>query len=195
MTPHFAAMTWLNPPAFVHQIGETLIVTTADRTDFWRETFYGFTRDNGHFLHAPVIGDFTAEVTVQGDYETLYDQAGLMLRLSPSHWIKAGIEYTDGAPVFSTVVTSGQSDWATMPLPFDASTIRLRLTRHAEAIRVQVAQPGGHWIMARLAYLPPTDPAQIGIMACAPERSGFVARFSGFSVGLAISRSLHEEHP
>jgi uncharacterized protein len=189
----FANMTWLNPPASAVINGDEISVTTADRTDFWLKTFYGFTRHSGHFLHAPITGDFTAEVTVQGDYHTLYDQAGLMLRLSDTHWIKAGIEHTDGAPVFSTVVTNGHSDWATMPLPFDASTIRLRLTRHAEAIRVQLAHPHGHWIMARLAYLPPHDPAQIGIMACAPERSGFTARFSNLIIGPAIPRTLHED--
>jgi uncharacterized protein len=190
----FASMTWLNPPAASQITDSTLTVTTADRTDFWRETFYGFTRHSGHFLHTPVTGDFTAEVTVQGDYETLYDQAGLMLRLFDTHWIKAGIEHTDGAPVFSTVVTNGKSDWATMPLPFDATTIRLRLTRHAEAIRVQVQHPQGHWIMARLAYLPPESLAQIGIMACSPERAGFTARFSGLKIGPAIPRTLHEDH-
>lgn len=194
MTHTLAQMTWLNPPASSSLQDGALHVTTADRTDFWRATFYGFTRDTGHFLHQPITGDFTATVTVQGDYDTLYDQAGLMLRLSDTHWIKAGVEHTDGAPVFSTVVTNGWSDWATMPLPFDGRTIRLRLTRHAEAVRVQVGHPDGHWIMARLAYLPDL-PAQIGIMACAPERSGFTARFSDFTLGPAIPRTLHEDHP
>jgi uncharacterized protein len=195
MTSPFDQMSWLNPPASTSLAAGTLQVTTHDRTDFWRRTFYDFTRDTGHFLHQTVTGDFTAAVTVQGDYTTLYDQAGLMLRLSDTHWIKAGIEHTDGAPVFSTVVTNGWSDWATMALPFDAATIRLRLTRHAEAIRVQVAHPDGHWIMARLAYLPPDMPAQIGIIACSPERSGFTARFSDFTLGPAIPRTLHEDHP
>jgi uncharacterized protein len=191
----FSDMTWLNPPAHAAMDGDAITVTTADRTDFWRETFYGFTRHSGHFLHTSISGDFTAAVTLQGDYHTLYDQAGLMLRLSDTHWIKAGIEHTDGAPVFSTVVTNDKSDWATMPLPFDAAIIRLALTRHAEALRVQVCHPNGHWIMARLAYLPPDDPAQIGIMACSPERAGFTARFSGFTLGPAIPRTLHEDHP
>ena len=59
-----------------------------------------------------VTGDFTAEVTVDGRYEALYDQAGLMIRLSESNWIKAGVEYTDGEPYFSTVVTNDTSDWS-----------------------------------------------------------------------------------
>ena len=41
-------------------------------------------------------GDFSAEVLVNGYYEELYDQAGLMLRVDALNWIKAGIEFTDG---------------------------------------------------------------------------------------------------
>ncbi len=34
---------------------------------------------------------YSIEATVTGDYEALYDQAGLMLRLDERNWIKAGI--------------------------------------------------------------------------------------------------------
>jgi uncharacterized protein len=184
-------MVWLNPPALAVPLPDGLVVTTADKTDFWVKTFYGFTRHSGHFLHHPVTGDFSAEVTIEGQYNTLYDQAGLMLRLSDDIWVKCGVEHTDGAPVFSTVVTNGQSDWSTMPLPISAQTLRLRLTRHADAIRVQVRAPDQTWIMARLAHLP-DGPAQIGIMAASPERAGFTATFRAYTCGPAIPRSLHD---
>ncbi len=190
----FGDMTWLNPPAAMTEGADGLTVTTGPATDFWRETFYGFTRHSGHHLAHPVSGDFTARVTVTADYQALYDQAGLMLRLSDTHWIKAGIEHTDGQPVFSTVVTNGQSDWATLPLSFPASPITLRLTRHGSAVRVDVQEPSGLWRMTRLAHLP-DGPAMIGPMACSPERGGFAATFSNYTCGPAIPRALHEDHP
>ncbi len=190
----FDDMTWLNPPADVVTGVEGLTVTSRQNTDFWRETFYGFTRHSGHHLAHPVSGDFTARVTVTADYQALYDQAGLMLRLSDTHWIKAGIEHTDGQPVFSTVVTNGKSDWATLPLSFPASPITLRLTRHGDAVRVDVREPSGRWRMTRLAHLP-DGPAMIGPMVCSPERGGFTATFSDYTCGPAIPRALHEEHP
>ena len=52
--------------------------------------------DSGHAFLKPVSGDFTASTTVTGAYETLYDQAGLMLRIDATHWVKTGIEFTDG---------------------------------------------------------------------------------------------------
>lgn len=194
---NFADMEWLNPPASCGETPGGLEVVTSGATDFWRETYYGFIRHSGHVLHQPVTGDFSAEVTVAGDYHTLYDQAGLMLVVSETQWIKCGVEVTDGRAVFSTVLTNGQSDWATMPLPFPADRLRLRLTRHGDAVRVQVKDPtavsGGGWIMARLGYLP-DGPARVGIMACSPERAGFRAVFSDYTCGPAIPRALHEDH-
>lgn len=185
-------LKWLNPPENVTQDGDVLRVTTGDKTDFWRGTFYGFYRDNGHFLHQRVEGDFTAEVSVGGDYRVLYDQAGLMIRLSESHWIKAGIEHTDGKNYFSVVVTNTMSDWSLVEVPGATTDIRIRLTRHAEAIRVQYYDPlEGTFVPVRLAYFPPTVAVDVGMMCCSPQRSGFEATFKRFRVGEAISRDLH----
>lgn len=184
-------MTWLNPPAEAVETPGGMEVVTGEKTDFWRETFYGFIRHSGHFLHETVQGDFTAEVTIAGHYRALYDQAGLMMLLSDQHWIKCGIEVNDGVPVFSTVVTNLRSDWATMPLPFDASRVRLRLSRHGDAVRVDVARPEGGWLLARLGYLPGGMPARVGIMACSPERARFRVEFSDYRCGPAIPRDLH----
>jgi regulation of enolase protein 1 (concanavalin A-like superfamily) len=186
--------SWLNePPAWRHENGE-LSLCTGVETDFWRETFYGFTRDSGHARLHPVSGDFTAGVTVRGAYETLYDQAGLMLRIDAANWIKTGIEFTDGLMHFSVVVTRGVSDWSVIPLP-DAKPVddvMVRLTRHGDAVRVQFSVAGSPWQMARLCPFPATD-ARIGMMACSPQRAGFEASFADFTVGPAISRELHAD--
>ncbi|MDG4853044.1 MULTISPECIES: DUF1349 domain-containing protein [unclassified Mesorhizobium] len=193
MTSDFAGMAWLNPPPH-HVFGDgTLHVRTGKETDFWRETFYGFRRDNGHFLYRPVAGDFSAEVTVKGEYKALYDQAGLMLRLSETHWIKAGIEYTDGLAYFSVVVTNDASDWSLVSIPTDPDGVRIRLTRHAEAIRVQYLEAAdGRWKPVRLAHFPVSRSVNVGMMCCSPQREGFEVMFSGFSVGPPIARELHD---
>ncbi|PBC05185.1 DUF1349 domain-containing protein [Mesorhizobium sp. WSM3860] len=193
MTSGFAGMAWVNPPPH-HVFGDgTLHVRTGKETDFWRETFYGFRRDNGHFLHRPVAGDFSAEVTVKGEYKALYDQAGLMLRLSETHWIKAGIEYTDGLAYVSVVVTNDTSDWSLVGIPTDPDGVRIRLTRHAEAIRVQHLDAAhDRWKPVRLAHFPVSRSVDVGMMCCSPQREGFEVMFSGFSVGPPIARELHD---
>src|SRR5215213_7006301 len=95
---------WLNEPAQWSSQGGVLSVTTDRATDFWRETLYGFTRDSGHFLGLPTAGDFTVQCRVRAEYDQLYDQAGLMVRLDERHWVKTGVEFTDGARMLSTVL-------------------------------------------------------------------------------------------
>ncbi len=186
--------SWLNEPAEWSGDASELSFATNKATDFWRETFYGFVRDNGHAFLTPVSGDFSASAIITGDYEQLYDQAGVMLRIDERNWIKTGIEYTDGMMHFSVVVTNTVSDWSVIPLPnaSPSSELHVRLTRHDNAVRVQYAIGGPKWQMARLAPFTATD-AHVGVMACSPERQGFRARFRDIAIGPAIARKLHED--
>lgn len=185
---------WLNEPARWQGDETALQVTTDIATDFWRHTFYGFERDSGHAYLCDVSGDFTASATVIGDYRHLYDQAGLMLRLDERNWIKTGIEYTDGLMHFSVVVTREVSDWSVIPLPEarPEDPVAVRLTRHGDAARVQFSVAGRPWQMARLAPFSGDD-AQVGVMACSPQRAGFEASFQKIEIGPPISRELHAD--
>jgi regulation of enolase protein 1 (concanavalin A-like superfamily) len=168
-------------------------VETGDQTDFWRETFYGFRRDSGHFLHRRVEGDFSAEVTVRGRYEALYDQAGLMARLSETHWVKAGSEYTDGRVYLSVVVTNNVSDWSLFALPADLDAVRVRLTRQQEAIRIQFLDASDRlWRPVRLAFFPTSRALDVGMMCCSPQRAGFQAELSDFRIGPVAATGLHD---
>ncbi|MFI1357745.1 DUF1349 domain-containing protein [Streptomyces sp. NPDC020898] len=187
----FDDMQWLNEPPRWSVNEGTLVVTTADRTDFWRETFYDFIRDDGHFLAREVTGDFTAQVTLAGEYETLYDQMGLMLRVDQANWIKTGVEFTDGRAHLSCVITRDHSDWSVVATPEVGDEITLRMTRHGTAVRVQYLTTGGEWQLLRLGYLPLPVTCQVGVMSCSPQRAGFTGRFSDFAITEPISRDLH----
>lgn len=184
--------TWLNEPPEWRLEGEVVSIVTGKDTDFWQETFYGFRHDDGHALLRPVEGDFSASATVIGKYSHLYDQAGVMLRVDASTWVKAGIEYTDGLMHFSVVVTREVSDWSVIPLPLatPSDPVHVRLTRHDDAVRVQYAIRDAAWQMARLSPFS-AGPAAVGVMACSPQRSGFEATFRDIRVGSPIARQLH----
>ena len=81
---------WLNEPGQAELGPDSLRMVTDERTDFWRETHYGFTRDSGHFLGLETNDGFTAQVRIRAKFESLYDQAGIMVRIDERHWIKAG---------------------------------------------------------------------------------------------------------
>jgi regulation of enolase protein 1 (concanavalin A-like superfamily) len=180
------APTWLNEPVRWCFEDGSLVVDVDPGTDFWRETHYGFVRDNGHLLAVLEPRDFVATVEVDADYRDRYDQAGLMVRSDAEHWLKAGIEL-DGTFHVSTVVTHGRSDWSVVPLADRPERLQLRVTRSGDALTVEYALGPADgevvaWQLHRLAWFPPQVPVLVGPMAAAPDGSGFTARFSRWEI-------------
>jgi uncharacterized protein len=184
--------TWLNEPNAWRETGGVLQVTTDHGTDFWRRTHYGFTRDSGHFLSLPTSGDFTAQLRIAAKYENLYDQAGIMVRVDEQRWVKAGIELSDGRAMLSSVLTVGQSDWATGPYEGDPSDFWMRATVSQGVLRLQVSADGRHWPLLRLAPFPAAAAYRVGPMCCTPERAGLNVRFSEFQLLPPLEKALHD---
>jgi regulation of enolase protein 1 (concanavalin A-like superfamily) len=184
---------WVNEPSSwkAAPAGDLSIVTD-NGTDFWRETHYGFTRDSGHFLGFTAPGAFTAQLRIRGQYEKLYDQAGIMVRVDERHWVKAGIELSDGRAMLSSVLTDGKSDWATGPYDHDAKDFWMRATVAKGVLRLQVSADGKTWPLVRLAPFPVAASYQVGPMACTPERSGLAIRFSDLRITAPLGRDLHD---
>ena len=184
---------WLNAPRKwdVDASGDLRLVTDK-ATDFWRETHYGFTRDSGHFLGFATPGAFTAQLRIRGNYEQLYDQAGIMVRVDQRRWVKAGIELSDGRAMLSSVLTDGKSDWATGPYEQDPRDFWMRATVANGVLRLQVSADGKTWPLVRLAPFPVASAYQVGPMACTPERSGLEIRFSDLSITPPLGKDLHD---
>ncbi|MEM9439934.1 MAG: DUF1349 domain-containing protein [Pseudomonadota bacterium] len=184
---------WLNPPPDWSITQGCLHATTGAKTDFWQKTFYGFERDDGHFLAIRAPDAFTASLHVSGRFDSLYDQAGLMLRVDPTTWIKTGVEFTDGALQLSAVVTNGASDWSITPPTKPITDFWLRLTASNNAVRIQYSFDASVWPLLRLAPFPTNHDMAIGPMLCSPERSGLEVVFDQFQLGPPIETDLHDQ--
>jgi hypothetical protein len=183
---------WLNEPRKWQLTPAGLTVTTDHGTDFWRKTHYGFARDSGHFFGRDKPGSFTATIRVRARYESLYDQAGIMVRIDEANWLKAGIELSDGQALLSSVLTVGQSDWATGPWQGDPSDVWLRVTVDAGVLRLQASADGLRWPLVRLCPFPEADSYKVGPMCCTPERAGLEVLFSDSTVGQPLGKGLHD---
>ena len=175
-------MQWLNEPTTWLQDGDVLTVTTNPKSDFWRKTHYGFVRDNGHFYHQGVTGDFTAEVKVTGSYHDLYDHAGIMLRLDETTWIKCGVEFYEGMQHISAVVTRDYSDWSIIPAPHNPPAFWLRVKRMGNAVEIHYSFDGVQYSMMRQAHLTLEPTLSVGPMCASPEGNGFEVRFEGYRI-------------
>jgi regulation of enolase protein 1 (concanavalin A-like superfamily) len=174
-------MEWYNEPPAWSVFDNTIVATSAHGSDFWRKTHYGFIRDNGHFYFQPVPGDFVCEVKIIGQYASLYDQAGLMVRADETTWMKTGIEYVEGVQHVSAVVTRDYSDWSVAPLPENPPALWLRVTRQGGSIEVHYSLDGKQYALLRVTYLAP-GPVNVGVMCASPDGPGFTTTFEGFAV-------------
>ena len=183
---------WLNQPQdFVTDVAGLHVVTDAG-SDFWQETYYGFKRDSGHFYGFRTDGDFTAQLRVQGQFKELYDQAGIMVRIDEARWMKAGIELSDGRAMLSSVVTKGQSDWATNPYEGNPENFWIRATVKEGVLRLQVSSDSNTWALMRLCPFPVSSSYTVGPMICSPERGGLKVSFSDWQLGPPLNKQLHD---
>jgi regulation of enolase protein 1 (concanavalin A-like superfamily) len=182
--------TWLNPPVHTELTANGFAVTANDHSDFWRTTSYGFIHDTGHVL----LNDFPQDTAIEAswilDYDQQFDQAGLMAFADAEHWIKAGVEYADGAPQLGAVVTKVVSDWSVAPVnSWMNNEVHLRLSRSGDALTIR-ARCDGEWQLVRLAPLDPNRDWKVGIHLASPTRSGLTVRFTRLATGPADTK-LH----
>lgn len=175
-------MNWYNEPAHWHLEGNTLQVTTSGKSDYWRVTLHHFIKDDAPFYYREVTGDFTASVKVTGAYAALYDQAGLMVRLSETVWLKCGIEYLDGVQQASAVITREYSDWSVVPLEDNPATVWFRVKRTGEAVEVFFSRDNQQYTLIRQGYLTTEATLQVGMMCAAPQGNGFDVTFEAFEI-------------
>jgi uncharacterized protein len=178
-------MTWMNEPASSKIAGEQIVVRSRAKTDFWQKTFDGYVADNGHFYHLSVPEEFTFTASINGKYATLYDQAGLMVRLDNENWMRCGTEFIDGKRFASVVFTRTYSDGSTMPDLSETEPIWWRIIRKKDSIETLCSLNGIQFTSARMGYFPPNRPVEVGIMCAAPSGPGFEATFKDLKLQTA----------
>lgn len=73
------------------------------------------------YTTVPTANFVSVQVTVTAPWKTLYDQGGLVIAYPSkqpreARFIKAGIEFTDGAAAIGVVATDILSDWSLSPI-------------------------------------------------------------------------------
>lgn len=181
---------WLNEPESTTAVNGKLLVTAKANSDFWRTTSYGFIHDSGHALLNDFPQDSAVEISWTLNYSEQFDQAGLMIWSDEAHWIKAGVEFADGAPQLGAVVTNEFSDWSVAPVPeWMSRVVQLRASRSGDALTIR-ARSEGEWKLVRLCPLDPNRNWKIGLHLASPSRAGLTVEFLEIKTG-AADAALH----
>ena len=175
-------MTWFNEPTNYEINGKTLTMDVPGHCDYWRISHYGFTVDDAPFYYATYGGEFEAKIKVSGEYETRFDQAGMMIRLDHENYVKFGIEFVDGKFNISAVVTHHTSDWSVIRLEEPIPHLWLKAVRRLDAIELFYSFDDREYTMMRTLWMQDNCPLQVGPVAACPDGQGFKARFSDFKV-------------
>lgn len=185
-TPSFAQrlenMQWFNEPEQWTIDHRSLRMEVTPQTDYWRLSHYGFTVDDAPFLYTLRGGEFEVKVKISGDYKTRFDQSGLMLRIDPENYIKAGIEFVDGKYNLSTVVTHRTSDWSIIPLDRPVPYVWIKAVRRLDAVEVFYSFDDREYTLMRNAWMQDNCPMMVGVMGACPDGTGFTARFDDFTI-------------
>ncbi|WP_324649938.1 DUF1349 domain-containing protein [Georgenia sp. H159] len=173
--------TWTTPPPSAVVVDDELHVTAAEGSDAWRHTSYGFVHDTEHALLEPLPAAGAVEVSFRLDYTEQFDQAGLFLRVSPTEWVKAGVEVSDGVAQVGAVVTHGTSDWSVAPVPeWVGRQVTVRASRSGDAVTVRARVDDEPFRLVRVAHLDPGATVTAGLFCCAPTRDGLTVRFTDY---------------
>ena len=193
--------------------GSAITITPTPNLDYWARTFYSpvLIKNDAQTLLTPVDAD--AEATISTSFtlapRAQFDQAGIMVLVDENTWVKAGIEFTDGVPRLSCVVTNdGFSDWSTQHWPaWDAeartTSIRIRVSKllpgktQGPTLVFEAAstEPGAQWTQIRIASLRSSGkPWRMGVFAISPiEAKGCYARFHELLIGPKVDPVHHTD--
>lgn len=175
-------MEWLNQPQKWEVKDQILSLITIPKSDFWQKTHYDFSLDTGSFYYTRHKGEFEVVVKISGDYNSQYDQMGIMIRLDEKTWMKTGIEYVDEEINISAVSTNNRSDWSMIKLDFNPKDLWIKAIRKLDAIEIYYSLNNKSYSMFRLAYFPKNVTCMVGLMAASPKGNGFKANFEAFKI-------------
>lgn len=196
----FDSLLWTRKPKAFEVKSDTVIITTAPKTDLWQRTYYHFQNDNAPVLQMKTREKFFSFV-VKTDFTEShhrFDQCGVVMYLDSENWLKASVEYeNDEFQHLGSVVTNkGYSDWATQAIPADVKAMWYRFSRREDDFCIECSTDGVNFSQMRICHMyAATDVISFGIYACSPEESSFTAVFTDMKLTECMWKAHDGQQP
>lgn len=173
---------WNNMPATRAKVnGSEVTMRIPPRSDCWRKTRNNFNRDNAPYHWHKVTGDFEVFCKIAGDLISMYDKAGMMIRLDEANWIMTGMEFFNNQMNHSTCVTKDHTDWSLTPIPLNAEKVGIwfKYKRLGDSFECFFSKDDMQsWIMTREGIFTSEPTLYVGICGASPIGKGFKASYS-----------------
>ena len=90
-----SSLQWTREPKGYEVKGDTILITTAPKTDLWQRTYYHFQNDNAPVLQMKTrkkFFSFVVKTDFTGSHHR-FDQCGIVMYLGSENWLKGSVEY------------------------------------------------------------------------------------------------------
>ena len=88
------SLQWTREPKDYEVKGDTILITTAPKTDLWQRTYYHFQNDNAPVLQMKTrekFFSFVVKTDFTGSHHR-FDQCGIVMYLGSENWLKGSVE-------------------------------------------------------------------------------------------------------
>ncbi len=187
---------WLNMPRQATVTDCKIVIYTEPETDFWQDTYYGFSRNNGHALLVDAEEKTTFCVKAAHMGNDIYDHCGILVYLDEKNWAKLCMEYmgSQSRTLGAVVTTQGYSDLSVQEIPIETEQIYFRVSRLLEDFKFEYSLDGKAYRMARMFHMKnKSQNPQIGIFSCSPRGEGYKAVFEEAGFTDAVWKRYVEE--
>ena len=167
---------WINEPQNVEFIEKGLLITTKPQTDFWQNSAFNISKNDGHFFACIKEGDFSLSAKWFFEKNIASAQCGILVSSDAKNWIKAGLlSMNDELPQIGVVVANnGACDWSVIDLEKNTKTIYFKIKRKGANFIVFYSLDGNEYKQIRLInHLHIRQVIDVGAYACSPKETSF----------------------
>ena len=167
---------WINEPQNVEFIEKGLLITTKPQTDFWQNTSFNISKNDGHFFACLKEGDFSLSAKWFFEKNIASAQCGLLVSSDPKNWIKVGVlSMTDELPQIGVVTSNnGACDWSSIDLEKNTQTVYFKIKRKGDNFIVFYSPDGNEYKQIRLISHPlMRQIIDAGAYSCSPKKTSF----------------------
>ena len=168
---------WHNEPENVRFDDSKMLVSVAEKTDFWQAKHHNYIIDTGHFFHTHRMGNFGFVLKMSVEDTLAYDQCGLMLKVNHENWAKVGLmtENNQVHSIASVVTIDSSSDLSLLHMDSKVTDIWFKMLKKNNDYILYYSIDGDSYVKVRQFYIPNAVPEiAIGAFFCSPKRSGLV---------------------